>query len=71
MSGVLRIKNTERWVLLDFEEDLKERFFREEEEPETRRVGWGEVGGDGYGRHGYGNTARVSEAEFLEEDHGS
>lgn len=32
MGGVLRIKDAERRVLLDLKEDLKERFFREEEE---------------------------------------
>lgn len=56
---------------LDFDEDLDEGFFREEEEAEAGGVGAGEGGDDGYSRDGDGDVAGVGEAEFLEEDHGA
>lgn len=71
MGGVLRIKDAERGVLLDLEEDLKEGFFREEEEPQPRRVWRRQIRGYGDGRDGHRDTARVGESKFLEEDHGA
>lgn len=71
MGGVLRIEDAETLVLLDLEKDLEEGFFREEEEAEAGRVGGREIGGYRDGGDGDGDTARVSEPEFLEEDHGT
>lgn len=66
---VARIEDAKLRVLLDLEEDLKERFFRQQEESKPRRVDFSERRSDGDGLDRYGDLAGVREAKFLEENH--
>lgn len=70
--NVVRVENAEMRVLLDLEKDLKQRFFREKEEPESRRFRRRrQRRRDADGGDADGGVAGGGEAELFKEDHGA